>query len=83
MLKMFLQFQYFKPWAGKAEAVLTHLDSPRIWLYLLKVHSSSEDTTAILVKLILQNDVRIPVHTSVLPYRPDAYSSREFLSYIL
>lgn len=36
-----------------------------MWLYLLKVHSSSEDAIAILVKLILQNDVRIPVHTTV------------------
>ena len=36
-----------------------------MWLYLLKVHPSSEDAIAILVKLIPQDDVRISVHTTV------------------
>lgn len=49
----------------KSRAVLTCLDCPRMWLYLLKVHSSSEDAIAVLVKLIPQNDVRISVHTTV------------------
>jgi hypothetical protein len=51
-LKVFLNFRISKPCTEKAEAVLTYLDCPRIWLYIFKVHSFLEDANAILVKLI-------------------------------